>query len=34
MAEQEVAKHTKKIYKIWNSKNKEHSLWHKTKIFL
>jgi len=32
MAEEEVAKHTKKIYKIWN--NKEHGLWHKTKDFL
>ena len=32
MAEQEVAKHTKKIYKIWNSK--EHSFWNKTKDFL
>ena len=32
MAEQEVAKHTKKIYKVWNSK--EHSFWHKLKEFL
>ena len=32
MAEQEVAKHTKKIYKLWNSK--EHSFWNKTKDFL
>ena len=32
MAEQEVVKHTKKLYKIWNSK--EHSFWHKTKEFL
>jgi hypothetical protein len=32
MAEQEVIKHTKKIYKIWNSK--EHSLWQKLKEFL
>jgi hypothetical protein len=32
MAEQEVVKHTKKIYKIWNSK--EHSFWHKTKEFV
>lgn len=32
MAEQEVIKHTKKIYKVWNSK--EHSLWHKVKEFL
>jgi hypothetical protein len=31
MAEQEVIKHTKKIYKVWNSK--EHSLWHKLKEF-
>ena len=32
MADQEVIKHTKKIYKIWNSK--EHSFWHKAKEFL
>jgi hypothetical protein len=32
MAEQEVIKHTKKIYKIWNSK--EHSFWHKVREFL
>jgi len=32
MAEQEVIKHTKKIYKIWGSK--EHSLWHKIREFL
>jgi hypothetical protein len=32
MAEQEVIKHTKKIYKIWNSK--EHGIWHKIKEFL
>ena len=32
MAEQEVAKHTKKVYKIWNSK--EHGFWHKTREFL
>jgi hypothetical protein len=31
MAEQEVSKHTKKIYSIWHSK--EHSLWHKVKEF-
>lgn len=31
MADQEVIKHTKKIYKIWNSK--EHSFWHKLKEF-
>ena len=31
MAEQEVAKHTKKVYKIWN--NKELSFWHKVKEF-
>jgi hypothetical protein len=31
MAEQEVIKHTKKIYKIWNSK--EHSAWQKVKEF-
>ena len=32
MAEQEVVKHTKKVYKIWNSK--EHSLLHKIKEFV
>jgi hypothetical protein len=32
MAEQEIIKHTKKIYKVWNSK--EHSFWHKLKEFL
>jgi len=32
MAEEEIAKHTKKIYKFWTSK--EHSLWHKIKEFL
>ena len=33
MAEQEVIKHTKKVYKIWNSK--EHSFWYKAKeIFI
>jgi len=32
MAEQEVIKHTKKIYRIWG--NKEHSVWHKLKEFL
>jgi hypothetical protein len=32
MAEQEVIKHTKKVYKIWNSK--EHSFWHKVREFL
>lgn len=32
MAEQEVIKHTKKIYKVWNSK--EHSFWHKLKEFV
>jgi Family of unknown function (DUF6090) len=31
MAEQEVAKHTKKVYKIWASK--EHSTWHKLREF-
>lgn len=31
MAEQEVIKHTKKVYKIWNSK--EHTFWHKFKEF-
>ena len=32
MAEQEVVKHTKKIYKIWN--DKEKNFWHKAKEFL
>jgi hypothetical protein len=32
MAEQEVIKHTKKVYKIWNSK--EHNVWHKAKEFI
>jgi hypothetical protein len=32
MAEQEIVKHTKKIYKIWTSK--EHSFWQKLKEFL
>ena len=32
MAEQEIAKHTKKVYKIWNSPY--HSFWHKCKEFL
>lgn len=32
MADQEVIKHTKKLYKIWNSR--EHSIWHKIKEFL
>jgi Family of unknown function (DUF6090) len=32
MADHEVAKHTKKLYKIWNSS--EHGLWHKFKEFL
>lgn len=32
MAEQEVIKHTKKVYKIWNSK--QHSFWHKLKEFV
>lgn len=31
MAEQEVIKHTKKVYSIWTSD--EHSLWHKVKEF-
>ncbi len=31
MAEQEVIKHTKKVYKVWSSK--EHSFWHKVKEF-
>lgn len=29
MEEQEIIKHTKKVYKIWNSK--EHNFWHKLK---
>src|ERR1700712_366237 len=32
MADQEVVKHTKVVYKIWNSK--EHSLMHKIKEFV
>ncbi len=32
MADLEVAKHTKKVYKIWN--NKQYSFWHKLKEFL
>ena len=32
MAEQEVIKHTKKIFKVWS--NKEHILRHKLKEFL
>lgn len=32
MADQEVAKHTKKIYKTWTSK--EHGFWHKLKEFI
>jgi len=32
MAEQEVVKHTRKVYKIWN--NKSNSFWHKLKEFL
>jgi hypothetical protein len=32
MAEQEVIKHTKAVYKIWN--NSQHSLWHKIKEFI
>lgn len=32
MAEEEIAKHTKKIYSIWN--NPEYSIWHKVKDFL
>lgn len=32
MADQEVIKHTKKIYKVWN--RREHSFWHKTKEFM
>ncbi len=32
MADQEVIKHTKKIYKIWNSK--DNTIWHKLKEFL
>jgi hypothetical protein len=31
MAEQEVIKHTKKVYKIWN--NQQFSFWHKLKEF-
>lgn len=31
MAEQEVIKHTKKIYKIWG--DKKHGFWHKVKEF-
>lgn len=31
MAEQEVVKHTKKVYKIWNSN--QHGFWHKVKEF-
>ena len=32
MADQEVIKHTKKVFSIWS--NKEHSFWHKLKEFL
>jgi hypothetical protein len=32
MAEQEVVKHTEKVYKIWNKK--EHSFWYKLKEFI
>lgn len=32
MAEQELIKHTRKVYKIWN--NKSNSFWHKLKEFL
>jgi hypothetical protein len=32
MAEQEVIKHTKKVFSIWS--DKEHSFWHKLKEFL
>jgi hypothetical protein len=32
MADQEIAKHTKKVYKIWNSPN--HGFWHKFKEFI
>jgi hypothetical protein len=32
MAEQELAKHTKKVYKIWSSQ--EHGFWHKLREFL
>jgi hypothetical protein len=32
MADQEVIKHTKKIYNIWSSK--EHGFWHKAKEFV
>jgi hypothetical protein len=31
MADQEISKHTKKIYKIWHSD--EHTIWHKAKEF-
>src|SRR4051812_33755737 len=31
MADQEIIKHTKKIYKVWNSPN--HGVWHKIKEF-
>jgi hypothetical protein len=32
MAEQEVIKHTKKVFSIWG--NKEHGFWHKLKEFI
>jgi hypothetical protein len=32
MADQEIIKHTKKVYKVWHSD--EHSTWHKVKEFL
>lgn len=32
MAEQEIINHTKKAYKVWNSK--QHSFWHKLKEFM
>jgi hypothetical protein len=32
MAEQEIIKHTKKVYSIYNSK--EHTIWHKIKEFI
>jgi hypothetical protein len=32
MADQEISKHTKKVYKIWNSK--EYKWQHKLKEFL
>ena len=32
MAEQEVLKHTEKVYKIWSKK--DHSLWYKVKEFM